>query len=303
MKRDLMIPALLALTVHGLLAFIPADFRIRASPPPPAPLRISFVHREPLTPTPAPVTPRKVSPQILQRKPVKIHKKVVHQRPSLRQKKITLPEKKPLKVPVRKKAAPRNPLHTSKKAVQPDRKARRTGDRAKIKPKHLSEVSDRPKPSRPKAKPPVKTKRESLAAESTQQFHEDRRVSRQHVQEKSRNSFDSDEFRQTSALRPSREDKKSAPVRTMAIPQYKRNRPPSYPRVARLRGQEGTCIVRVMVLPDGTVGDVALVRSSGHDVLDKAALQAVKTWRFTAGTQDGKPVAMRVQVPITFRLK
>lgn len=61
--------------------------------------------------------------------------------------------------------------------------------------------------------------------------------------------------------------------------------------------------MQVEVLPDGTVGEVTLAQSSGHDVLDKAALQTIKSWRFTPGKQDGKSVVMWVQVPITFRLR
>ncbi len=303
MRRDLMIPAILALAVHGLLALIPVDFMVRASPPShgPIPLQILFVRREPIHPTPAPKPLRKVSPHIQQHKFIKAHKKVVHQRPSPKRKMI-LPEKTSINAPVQKKVA-RNQSSTSKKTVKPEHKEIQAGEQLKKQPKQVHDVSSKSKLSKPKVNPPVRTKRELPLTEPSPQFSEDRPVSHKHGQEMDRNSLDSDKLRQTSAFQPYREEKSSAPVRTMAIPKYKLNRPPSYPRVARLRGQEGKCVMRVNVLPDGRVGAIDLARSSGYDVLDKAALRTVKSWRFTPGTQDGKPVAMWVQVPITFRLK
>src|SRR3989441_8906022 len=54
---------------------------------------------------------------------------------------------------------------------------------------------------------------------------------------------------------------------------------PEYPRAAREAGWEGTTVLQVLVLPNGTVGSVTLHKTSGYAVLDEAALTALKTWR------------------------
>ena len=62
-------------------------------------------------------------------------------------------------------------------------------------------------------------------------------------------------------------------------------------------------LLRVLVNVTGLPEEISIARSSGYPSLDRAAEKAVQHWRFTPGTRDGKPVAMRVEVPIRFRLK
>jgi len=88
-----------------------------------------------------------------------------------------------------------------------------------------------------------------------------------------------------------------------AVPDYAVNPRPLYPRRAVLRGQEGTVTLLVEVLPDGSAGEVDIFASSGHIILDRSALKAVRKWRFKPGTKMGKPLTMRVKVPVVFRLK
>lgn len=88
-----------------------------------------------------------------------------------------------------------------------------------------------------------------------------------------------------------------------AIPRYDVNPQPPYPIVARRRGYEGTVLLAVRVMEDGSVGGVKVARSSGYKVLDRSALKAVRTWRFIPGKRGDGPVEMEVQVPLTFRLK
>jgi len=90
---------------------------------------------------------------------------------------------------------------------------------------------------------------------------------------------------------------------SLALPQYRENAHPSYPRVARKHGYEGLVLLSAEVFADGRVGDVRIARTSGYDVLDRSALDAVKTWRFEPGRRKGKPDAMWVDVPIKFVLK
>ncbi len=83
---------------------------------------------------------------------------------------------------------------------------------------------------------------------------------------------------------------------------YLNNPPPSYPRIARRNGEQGTVTLRVLVSPDGAATQVELERSSGSNALDTAALETVKSWRFTPARRAGDPVAAWVIVPVVFRL-
>lgn len=88
-----------------------------------------------------------------------------------------------------------------------------------------------------------------------------------------------------------------------AIPIYKKNPPPKYPRIARLRRYQGKVIIEVLVNPEGRVGDLRLLKSSGYAVLDRAAMKAVRNWAFEPGMRGDKKVEMWVKVPIKFQLK
>lgn len=93
-----------------------------------------------------------------------------------------------------------------------------------------------------------------------------------------------------------------SPEITEAAPDYTHNPKPVYPRLAIRRGHEGTVTLLVKVLPDGSVGGIEIFKSSGHPILDRSALKTVRKWRFRPGTRMGKPVAMKVKVPVVFRL-
>jgi len=86
------------------------------------------------------------------------------------------------------------------------------------------------------------------------------------------------------------------------LPSYLRNPPPVYPTLARERGYEGTVVMEVEVLPSGRCGEVRVERSSGHAILDHAAVQAVRRWRFQPASRLGRPTTVRVEIPVTFRL-
>jgi periplasmic protein TonB len=83
---------------------------------------------------------------------------------------------------------------------------------------------------------------------------------------------------------------------------YASNPKPKYPSVARSRGWEGKVILRVRVSADGDSEGVTVVQSSGHDVLDEAAVNAVEGWRFTPAKRGDTAVASTVNVPINFKL-
>lgn len=77
---------------------------------------------------------------------------------------------------------------------------------------------------------------------------------------------------------------------------------PKYPWLARRAGEEGRVVVRVAVNAKGRVDHVEVTRSSGHARLDRAALKALRNWRFVPAKHNGYPAAGTVEVPVTFRL-
>ena len=83
---------------------------------------------------------------------------------------------------------------------------------------------------------------------------------------------------------------------------YLSNPRPDYPEEARQKHQEGVVMVSVEVGTDGSGSDVTLARSSGFPLLDAAALQAVRRWRFEPAQVAGLPVSSRVEVPVRFSL-
>ncbi len=74
-----------------------------------------------------------------------------------------------------------------------------------------------------------------------------------------------------------------------------------YPALAKKAGVEGRVIVEFVVTKSGTVRDARIVRGVGSG-LDAEALRAIQNTRFTPAQKDGQPVAMKLTLPITFRL-
>jgi periplasmic protein TonB len=79
--------------------------------------------------------------------------------------------------------------------------------------------------------------------------------------------------------------------------------PPSYPVECRRRKEQGTVFLTVVLAIDGTVSEVHIARSSGSERLDKAALQAVRKWRWSPTIRNGAPVMVQGTVDIPFILK
>jgi len=98
-----------------------------------------------------------------------------------------------------------------------------------------------------------------------------------------------------------------SPVVLDAQPDYRadylNNPRPPYPMVARRMGYHGKVILNVEVLAEGKAGQVLLYQSCGHEILDNAALQTVKGWRFTPARHFGQPVTQWFLVPIKFSLE
>lgn len=79
-------------------------------------------------------------------------------------------------------------------------------------------------------------------------------------------------------------------------------KPAVYPARAIELGQQGEVLVRVRLDPDGSAAEIRLWRGSGFDLLDRAALAAVRGWHFLPATRGGHAVAAWVEIPIRFHL-
>ncbi|HUX89992.1 MAG TPA: energy transducer TonB [Gallionellaceae bacterium] len=84
---------------------------------------------------------------------------------------------------------------------------------------------------------------------------------------------------------------------------YLNNPPPQYPMVARRNGLQGRVLLSVEVLADGACGQISIQKSSGYAMLDNAALQTVKSWRFVPARQAGHAVDKWFMIPVQFSLK
>ena len=77
----------------------------------------------------------------------------------------------------------------------------------------------------------------------------------------------------------------------------------TYPSAARRRGLSGTVHLDISVEPTGAIADVLVVRSSSHDLLDAAALDAVRALRRVPFPPGVRPRAVRVRLPVVFELR
>jgi len=78
---------------------------------------------------------------------------------------------------------------------------------------------------------------------------------------------------------------------------------PIYPKEAKDRGYHGKVFLRVQVFADGQVGEIKVEKSSGHEILDSSAIDAVKKWKFAPGRVGNTPESYWVNIPIRFDLQ
>jgi protein TonB len=102
----------------------------------------------------------------------------------------------------------------------------------------------------------------------------------------------------------------AAPTPAPAVKEVFSNKPsylqpptqPHYPNLAKRRNQQGVVVLEVCLDERGQQRALQIVRSSGVESLDEAALEAVADWHFRPETVDGRAVPSRVQIPIEFAL-
>ena len=76
----------------------------------------------------------------------------------------------------------------------------------------------------------------------------------------------------------------------------------AYTEEARQAKFQGTVLLSAVVGADGTPRDLRVARSLGLG-LDEQAIECVKQWRFRPGQKEGQPVAVQVQIEVSFHLQ
>ena len=79
---------------------------------------------------------------------------------------------------------------------------------------------------------------------------------------------------------------------------------PQYTPEAMRAKIQGQVLVSAVVMPDGTAGEIRVVRSLDSVFgLDQEAIKAVRLWRFKPGTRMGQPVPVLVTIEVSFNLR
>ncbi len=81
------------------------------------------------------------------------------------------------------------------------------------------------------------------------------------------------------------------------------NPKPPYPLSSRRLREQGVVKLSLCVNPLGTVESVSMVSSSGHEKLDKSAIETVRTWRFASQAIDHQTPSHCYLLPIRFSLE
>jgi TonB family protein len=95
-----------------------------------------------------------------------------------------------------------------------------------------------------------------------------------------------------------------APGNGVSLPSVVTQVKADYTQEAKDQRIEGTVLLESVVKSDGSVGAVAVVQSLDSVFgLDREAVKAMRQWEFKPGTKEGKAVAVKVVVEMTFSLK
>jgi TonB family protein len=90
----------------------------------------------------------------------------------------------------------------------------------------------------------------------------------------------------------------------VTLPTKVREVKPAYTSDAMRAKVQGTVLLQCVVRPDGTVGDVEIVKSLDSVFgLDQEAVKAARQWLFRPGTRFGEPVPVLITIELTFTLR
>ena len=87
-------------------------------------------------------------------------------------------------------------------------------------------------------------------------------------------------------------------------PRVRRQVDPQYTADAMRAKIQGTVLLSAVVLPDGSVTDIRVLRSLDRTFgLDGKAIEAARQWRFFPGTRYGEPVPVLVNIELVFNVR
>ena len=78
---------------------------------------------------------------------------------------------------------------------------------------------------------------------------------------------------------------------------------PEFPLLAREQGRSGWVDLAFDVQLDGSVNDIAVLASEPKNMFERAAIAAVRKWRYRPAQRDGSPVVQRARLRIRFTVK
>lgn len=94
------------------------------------------------------------------------------------------------------------------------------------------------------------------------------------------------------------------PGNGVTLPRVLHEERPQYTSDAMRAKVQGTVLLECIVRPDGSVGDVQVIRSLDPTFgLDQQAVSAARKWRFAPGTRLGEPVPVLITIELTFTLR
>ena len=98
--------------------------------------------------------------------------------------------------------------------------------------------------------------------------------------------------------------RQTGPVRVAQLPVAPRkivDARPLYPEIARAARREGTVVLEAVLDTAGRVTQLRVIQSV--PLLDQAALDAVRQWRYTPSVYGGQPVSVLMTITIRFQLQ
>ena len=87
----------------------------------------------------------------------------------------------------------------------------------------------------------------------------------------------------------------------MQMPKLMSSPEPLYPAAARERSLEGVVLLDAFVDAKGNVAEVKVI--SGPLLLQQAAADALRRWKYQPARLDGQPIAVHTQVSVSFKIR
>jgi protein TonB len=90
----------------------------------------------------------------------------------------------------------------------------------------------------------------------------------------------------------------------VTLPEVIQQVKPAYTADAMRARIQGSVLIECVVLPDGTIGEIRIIRSLDKQFgLDEQAVKAARLWRFIPGRRRGEAVATVISIELTFTLR